>query len=90
MNKRFKAKWIKLLRSGEIPQARTKLKDGSALCCIGVGYKALKGRRPAFDNTDTACHAIGLTGEQQAALVQFNDGKMWEFARIANWIEKNL
>jgi hypothetical protein len=36
MNRRIRAEWATRLRSGEIPQATGKLRDGGARCCFGV------------------------------------------------------
>lgn len=91
MNKRFKAKWLKLLRSGEVPQARHQLRDGDALCCIGVGFLAEKGRKPGINAfTEDVATMIGLSDEHQRRLVNMNDSRRWGFRAIANWIEKTL
>jgi hypothetical protein len=36
MNPEIRARWTAALRSGEIPQATGKLRDGEARCCFGV------------------------------------------------------
>jgi len=36
MNKRVKKLWIKALRSGEVNQARHRLRRGASRCCLGV------------------------------------------------------
>ena len=36
MNKDVKKMWVEALRSGEYRQARTQLRDGDSLCCLGV------------------------------------------------------
>lgn len=90
MNKRFKAKWVKALRSGDFKQARNHLKASDALCCIGVGYKVKTGRRPNFHMTATASSAIGLTVDQQERLIDLNDSFGADFNKIADWIEQHL
>lgn len=42
------------------------------------------------DRTCVAAAALGLTNEQQIALVQMNDTKKWDFNQIADHIEANL
>lgn len=36
MNPEVKAKWVAALRSGEYKQAKGRLRDGDAYCCLGV------------------------------------------------------
>ena len=36
MDKELKEKWVKALRSGAWKQARGRLRDGDAYCCLGV------------------------------------------------------
>lgn len=36
MNSAIKAQWLAALRSGEYEQGQHKLRDGNAMCCLGV------------------------------------------------------
>ncbi len=83
-------KWVKALRSGKYQQAHHRLKDGKALCCIGVGYLCAERRRPRFEKTRYAWEAIGLNHAQAAELINMNDWNGKSFGEIADYIEANL
>lgn len=89
MNARFKRKWVKALRSGQYEQCRHSLHADGGFCCIGVGYKLMV---PNFRTNQTrkAAKALGLTEDQQGALVDMNDWTHKSFAEIADYIEQNL
>lgn len=36
MDQEIKERWVAALRSGDYPQARSKLNDGTGFCCLGV------------------------------------------------------
>lgn len=93
MDEKFKAKWVRALRSGKFKQTRGKLiniKTGG-MCCIGVGA-FLKDKK--FDlkhnNTFTAAQSFGLSITDQVKLVDLNDDERRNFKTIAAWIEQNL
>lgn len=97
MNNKFKAKWIKALRSGEYAQARGQLRCGTRgayeYCCLGVARLVLnqKARFGAAGYLNrNELKAIGITSEQQETLINKNDNDHWSFKKIADYIEKNL
>lgn len=102
MDAELKAKWTAALRSGELKQAKGRLKRGDALCCIGVLAQV---QNCTWDDNDTpkteqqwlavsgnnvlySKYAGGLDVEQQQKLAEMNDsGK--SFAEIADYIDAN-
>ncbi len=97
----LRARWIAALRSGEYKQARGKLRDGNAMCCLGVlcdvadprGWKEVASSweyqgRDSYPPTDLL-RKVGVTS--QGALANRNDGrsdfKPHSFAEIADFIE---
>ena len=102
MNKLWKTKWIKALRSGKYNQAQGKLyeeKDDS-YCCLGVlcevgKIPSIKGLGvTAYDGdyevlTPRLLKKFGLSPIQQEELAEKND-KGASFTWIADYIEKEL
>lgn len=104
LNKAFKKKWLKALRSGEFRQTRESLKGPIGYCCLGVAASLLsKWRKDEYRNDK--CEAatsngsflrpiyrnkIGLSKEAQEKLVALNDTSKKNFKQIADFIEENL
>jgi hypothetical protein len=55
MDRKYKAEWLKALRSGEYQQARGKLYDGTGYCCLGVLCK-VAGSKFVITNPDDVRH----------------------------------
>ena len=98
----FKAKWVAALRSGEYKQAKGRLQEDGAYCCLGVAMK-LCGIQD--ESMSTYCYASNLQRENPTKIPAFfrdavvssgpwkladmNDsGKT--FYEIADYIEANL
>jgi hypothetical protein len=96
MNKEYKDKLVKALRSGKYAQGRGSLvsKCGHYYCCLGVlvdiagemknHYKQQGCLHPALTK------ATGLSLKQQDMLIDMNDVHNNSFEEIADYIEANL
>lgn len=104
MDPQLKAEWVAALRSGEYAQGHDRLCTGDAFCCLGVlADIALDGYWVKYSSSgwelavDGEAHDLALppasellpigTEDRLAAL---NDVNLWDFAKIADWIEVNL
>lgn len=91
MDSQLKARWIEALRSGKYKQARYRLKQGDALCCLNVGFKVKTGRpAPAKIESGFVAAELGIPPEHFTTLVLMNDFDMKSFPEIADYIEANL
>lgn len=99
---RFKAKWIKALRSGKYKQGHYRLhsKSTNSYCCLGVacvvsGVKKKQigahGMIPKSFKKNHANLPTDLIGSNDLTnkLINLNDDG-YSFKRIASWIEKTL
>lgn len=73
-------------------------------CCLGVLINEVEGfnRVPTkaypsadLDNNISSLsyrfrEKVGITNKQQADLMALNDGRLFSFEQIADWIEKNI
>jgi len=101
--KRFKNKWVKMLRSSEYSQGQHKLKSIStdntySYCCLGVACLAA-GYKPEdlcggaiysykFPKVPKIlCSDYSFISDK---LIAFNDNKKWSFKKIASYIERYL
>lgn len=101
MDTKLKAKWINILRSGKIKQARgALLRTNGGMCCLGVlervcGVSDAYLLRKADSLTPVQNHR-GLDMDVRRKLATLNDGskrrriKQHTFKQIATWIEKHL
>lgn len=95
LSEALKAKWIAALRSEKFKQARGKLKDGQAYCCLGVLCKVA--RIPLTKNgmfpqgADDYRPIWDLLRNEHAGrtLATMNDGRT-SFLKIADYIETNV
>jgi hypothetical protein len=100
LDPKFKARWVKALRSGEFKQARERLASPSGYCCLGVACQ-IEGID--FDpdeiwppSTFSSIHNLerkppnsGTFLTARSFLAHLNDsGK--PFSEIADYIEANL
>lgn len=104
MNKKWKAKWVKALRSGKYTQGRYQLKSAdNQYCCLGVlaeiqgakwqhGKPHLKGVciRNESEQYLTPKGSAGMKYTTQRRLGDMNDEGGMSFDEIANYIEKRL
>lgn len=94
MNKKWKAKWVKALRSGDYKQGAGWLWRRGRFCCLGV-LRDIAHPRSDLDRgaesllCDRHLKEFGLTDDQQRELADLND-KGNTFGEIATYIEKNL
>jgi hypothetical protein len=92
MNKEWKEKWVKALRSGRYQQGRNVLREGDRYCCLGVLCEAVNRPPPrwnmGFLHVATESEAC-LVFSQQSALAGMNDAGT-SFSAIADYIEANL
>jgi len=99
--KKFKANWLKALRSGGYKHSEeNRLFDGECYCVLAVGLKVLgitdrqlegnflpvKRHFPTLP--EYFDNDIGCVEEWQGDLINMNTKKT--FKQMANWIEKNL
>lgn len=91
LTKAQKRRWLKDLRSGELPQGTRMLQNGNGYCCIGVLKKGLVGRDLTWKEKQQlgVAHNL-LPASIQGRLVLLNDIKKWGFNKIADWIEVNV
>jgi hypothetical protein len=104
MDKELKEKWVKALRSGAWKQARGRLCDGDAYCCLGILCKVAGltiSTEPGFDGvagteTETSSWAqygpvYSLIGDGHLAreFAEGNDNGM-SFDQLADLIETRL
>ncbi len=100
MDRNFKRRWLRALRSGKYKQTRKQLKGPKGFCCLGVACEIAK---PGIDwETDTHPYAsaellsdyfaskIKLSNQVQKKLASLNDGGHHNFNKIADFIEENL
>lgn len=102
MDAALKAKWVEKLRSGEIQQARGRLKDfDGSMCCLGVLREiAEPGCTERSGDSEYLPERIADSAQirwiEQNKLSKLNDGSTYElvkqhsFAEIADYIEANL
>lgn len=102
MQAELKAKWIAALRSGEFSQAKTRLRDGDAYCCLGVLCQVSGGMSDSewesyrYSFAHPTLVKAGLYGGTTLPrdsiakkLADMNDmGK--SFAEIADYIEREI
>ena len=78
MDQKLKKKWIEALTSGKYQQAKSRLKDPSGFCCLGV-LRDVNDPDDCEQNEyeellDTEqLRRFGLTGEIQEKLAELND-----------------
>lgn len=103
--KRFKDRWVIMLRSGKYNQTNGMLRDDDGYCCLGVaclaaGYKDSN----IYDHKTIPLELTKvpklLMGDNTptnhnynpivSKLVHFNDTKQWTFKQIASYIERYL
>jgi hypothetical protein len=100
MNKRYKAKWIKALRSGKYEQGSGSLYNpyNNSFCCLGVLHECITGRKPRRNSvflSDAIADKASIERVHNSAdtiqdkLSCMND-RGDSFSKISNWIEKNL
>lgn len=78
MDQKLKKKWVEALTSGKYQQAKSRLKDHSGFCCLGV----LRDVNDPYDNEQDEIDEIlsteqlkqfGLTDKIQRELAALND-----------------
>lgn len=95
LDKKFKKKWVKALRSGEFAQGDGCLmfeeEDTRYHCCLGVAKELHIGRPLSIDEGKESLFGepIGLSEEVQDHLSLMNDDGH-DFGYIADYIEENL
>lgn len=102
MNKKIKAKWIKVLPSGKYVQGNRCLRRNDRFCCLGVlcdllqpeewvplldGFFLMDGEQELLP--DSIARTAKIRAADQRKLIVMNDEGQ-SFAEIAGWIEKNL
>lgn len=106
MNPKYKASWLRALRSGQFKQGKQRFYADGNYCCLGVlckiaGVPFTVGPgdegRPEWrvaGNLGTLNFELrnefDIPGEVHQTLVQMNDLDNKSFAEIADWIEENL
>lgn len=98
--KRFKDKWVKMLRSGKYQQTKKNLFDGEGYCCLGIsclaaGYKneEIRGKliiESKFNKVPSLLIGTAMESKVIEKLCDFNDNKDWTFKKIASYIERYL
>lgn len=102
--KKFKARWIKALRSGKFLQGRGELRSRGhqypkldAYCCLGVALKiSSKSKRKLprdLGFIPDSCRIVpkSIVGRNRLTdFLSFKNDKGTTFAEIADWIDKNL
>jgi len=86
-------KWLLALRSGDFKQCRDVLHDGDGYCCLGVGEVVMnrtKHRKRVHDRYRAIQLYFGYAPKYEAALIDKNDDRKWNFRRIADYIEKKI
>jgi hypothetical protein len=77
MNKEWKAKWVKALRSGKYRQGRTRLYDGKFYCCLGVLKELIEPHKAISMNqkmlSRQLLRKVGLLHGEQRRLADMND-----------------
>lgn len=103
--KRFKDRWVKMLRSGKYHQGQYRLRrneddcEVNSYCCLGVACLAA-GYRPEdiggnciykdmYPKTPKILH-FEQNNRITNKLIEFNDSGKWSFKKIATYIEKYL
>lgn len=99
MNPKYKASWIKALRSDQFKQGRLRLvsSDGK-YCCLGVLCKIAgvpRDTHGCFDGDAVSLSSqlmveFGIPYRQVINLMSLNDASKLSFNKIADYIEKNL
>jgi len=99
LDPKFKAKWVKALRSGKFIQGKSFLKNrdsnGNAIyCCLGVACE-IAGHNPRggwYITRNMKKVPKPLIGQNDLTekLSRMNDCSGKGFKAIATWIEKNL
>lgn len=103
MNKVYKKKWLKALRSGKYRQTlqgclvnkKTSINGKETItgyCCLGVlcDVTDTKQKRQESYLTKQSLSKFGFSDSIQRKLASMNDGGHYNFRRIADWISKNL
>ena len=106
LGKTVKRKWLKALRSGEIPQKTSELGQvKTGMCCLGVlAYvcgvpeNLIKNRgsitQDLYNHSKYSLPASILNiekgGQLSEKLIEFNDNKKWSFKKIATYIDRYL
>ncbi len=97
MNKKFKAIWVKALRSRKFKQGEGQLRRGAngeyEYCCLGVARLILNPKARfgyAGNLSRREMKVIGISKAQNDILVEKNDVALWSFKRIATYIEKHF
>lgn len=97
---KFKAKWVRALKSGKFKKRTGKLAHGETYCCLGVaacitgsfgkdfGGYTLKRQNAGLPNA--LMSQIGLTSGDEADLIRMNDTEGKSFKEIAQYIQENL
>lgn len=93
MDREIKKLWVEALRSGHFKQAKGRLVDDGAYCCLGVlcVVQGATDLYAEFEGGVTRCYvgerfSAGLARDEQNTLGGKNDGG-WSFSRIADYIE---
>ena len=94
MNKVWKERWVKALRSGKYKQGKGHLHANGKYCCLGVLRQIVTpGSLIESENGDLLpnflLQKVCLHHETQDRLADMNDTG-WTFESIANYIEKRL
>lgn len=97
---KFKAKWVRALKSGKFKKRTGKLAHGETYCCLGVAACITGSFGKSFD--DVICHRklgglppglkqeIGLSDNEETQLIQMNDTEGKSFKEIAQYIQEKL
>lgn len=88
MNKTFKRKWVKALRSGRYEQGQSCLKQGDRFCCLGVLCQITNARNwnSHAMPTSSQLKRFGLDNDVSLTLASMNDAGS-TFKQIAKYIE---
>jgi len=100
MDRNFKRRWLRALRSGKFKQTRKRLKGPRGFCCLGVACEIAK---PGTDwKTERHPYALSeqlsvgfaskikLDEAAENKLIALNDSGHYNFDKIADFIEENL
>lgn len=101
--KKFKAKWIAALRSGEYKQTKNTLCNDDGYCCLGIAGKLCgvsdnqmsnnwEFRQPIKGLPKILVGSAASSSENKIThmLASLNDDHDKTFPEIADWIEENL
>ena len=102
MDKHWKTKWVKALKSGEYAQGKGCLKDMDTYCCLGVlceihtdvrhadGSYIYEEEKEVSNLMPSFLLELGITNVHHSRLINLNDGEQANFHQIADYIEKKM